>query len=243
MKAIKYTFSVVLMILSQFTFAQTGSWNLAGNNLAGTEKLGSTNNAALNFITNNKTRMSLTGAGNLKFSSDQLSIQFPIPTASSKPMIFMFPSGLTNPSRMVIAHSPAFSNWGLQYNDVDDKFDFLNNGSSVFNVNLGSGSVGVTGTFNVTGNVGFTGNVSVGTASGGSPSELFILHKDGDSHGLRLQNDAAHGNSWTIFETAGAGLGLAWDNWERGVFDPLSGEYFAFSDLRAKKISIRHRMY
>ena len=45
--------------------AQTGSWKLAGNNLAGTEKLGSTNNAALKFITSNRTRMTLTGTGSL----------------------------------------------------------------------------------------------------------------------------------------------------------------------------------
>src|SRR4051812_15701055 len=49
----------------QIANAQNGSWKLAGNNLAGTEKLGSTNNAALKFITSNKTRMTLTGTGNL----------------------------------------------------------------------------------------------------------------------------------------------------------------------------------
>src|SRR4030095_2448221 len=65
MKATKFTFSALLFLLSQFTFAQTGSWKLAGNSLVGTEKLGSKNNFPLNFITNNSTRMTLTGAGQL----------------------------------------------------------------------------------------------------------------------------------------------------------------------------------
>jgi len=147
--------------MQQFTIAQTGQWKLAGNNLAGGEKLGSTNNSPLSFITNNKTRMLLTGAGNLNISSDQSSIQFALPGANPKPMMFMFPSGDFNTNRMVIAHSPAFSNYGLQYNDAAEKFDFLSAGSSVFNVNLNNRSVGVTGLFNVAGDSRFSGNVNI----------------------------------------------------------------------------------
>jgi hypothetical protein len=162
MKAIKFIFSAVLIIMSQFAFAQTGQWNLAGNVLNGAQKLGSTNNAALNFITNNKTRISLTVAGNLDISSDQSSIQFALPGTNPQPMMFMFPSGTENRNRMVIAHSPAFTNFGLQYNDQEDRFDFLSAGTSIFNVNLGLSSVGVTGTFKVSGTSTFTGNVTTG---------------------------------------------------------------------------------
>jgi hypothetical protein len=63
---------------------------------------------------------------------------------------------------MVIAHSPAFSNWGLQYNDFIDRFDFLRDGTSVFNVDLSLKSAGVNGTFNVSGVSTFTGNVITG---------------------------------------------------------------------------------
>src|SRR6266496_252199 len=144
MNAIKLTFSAALIVFSQFVFAQTGNWQLAGNNLTGTEKFGSTNSAALNFITNNKTRMSLTKTGNLNISSDQSSIQFANPGTNPRPMIFMFSSGTSNPNRMVIAHSPANPNWGLQYNDVEDRFDFLRGGNSIFSVNLGNSTVEVT---------------------------------------------------------------------------------------------------
>ncbi len=144
MNAIKLTFSAALIVFSQFVFAQTGNWQLAGNNLTGTEKFGSTNSAALNFITNNKTRMSLTKTGNLNISSDQSSIQFANPGTNPRPMIFMFSSGTSNPNRMVIAHSPANPNWGLQYNDVEDRFDFLRGGNSIFSVNLGNSTVKVT---------------------------------------------------------------------------------------------------
>lgn len=75
--------------------------------------------------------------GNLKFNTDQESIQFPNPTASSQPMIYMFTGAQSN-SRMVIAHSPAFANWGLRYSDNGDKFDFLSNGTSVMNIDLGA---------------------------------------------------------------------------------------------------------
>ena len=67
---VKSTSAIMAFIAATFfglqtVNAQTGSWKLAGNNLAGTEKLGSTNNAALKFFTSNKTRMTLTGTGSL----------------------------------------------------------------------------------------------------------------------------------------------------------------------------------
>ncbi len=62
------------------------------------------------------------------------------------PMIYMFKSGSSNPNKMVIAHSPAFSNYGLQYTDSNDVFNFLGNGSVRMSVNLASGAVNVPGT-------------------------------------------------------------------------------------------------
>src|SRR6266540_6012577 len=64
MKRTKITITVLLLtVLQQISIGQTGSWKLAGNSLAGTERLGSKNNFPINFITNNSTRMSLTGTG------------------------------------------------------------------------------------------------------------------------------------------------------------------------------------
>ena len=58
------------------------------------------------------------------------------PYANTATLLNMFRSGTTNPDRMVITHSPAFSNWGLQYRDSDDSFHFLNNGATVLRIGL-----------------------------------------------------------------------------------------------------------
>jgi hypothetical protein len=58
------------------------------------------------------------------------------PYANTATLLNMFQTGTTNPDRMVITHSPAFSNWGLQYRDSDDSFHFLNNGTTVLRVGL-----------------------------------------------------------------------------------------------------------
>src|SRR6478752_3743178 len=43
--------------------AQTGNWKLAGNNIAGTEKLGTRNKFDLNIVTDNTTRMTVRANG------------------------------------------------------------------------------------------------------------------------------------------------------------------------------------
>jgi hypothetical protein len=59
------------------------------------------------------------------------------PYANTATLLNMFQSGTTNPDRMVITHSPAFTNWGLQYRDTDDSFHFLAGGTTVLRVGLG----------------------------------------------------------------------------------------------------------
>jgi hypothetical protein len=58
-------------------------------------------------------------------------------------MINMFASGSTNANRMVLAHSPAFPTWGVQYEDTADKFHFLRAGAGVMTVDLGGSRVGI----------------------------------------------------------------------------------------------------
>src|ERR1035438_3021149 len=67
---------------------------------------------------------------------------------------------------MVIAHSPSFPNWGLQYQDYQDRFNFLAGGTPVMTVYLGGQSVGI-GTTNPTAKLEVNGNVRV---DGGSVS-------------------------------------------------------------------------
>ncbi|MEP6846715.1 MAG: hypothetical protein ABI861_11950, partial [Panacibacter sp.] len=55
----------ILVLKPNLTFAQSGQWKLAGNTLAGTEKLGSINNFPIRFYTNNTQRMTLSALGKL----------------------------------------------------------------------------------------------------------------------------------------------------------------------------------
>jgi hypothetical protein len=98
------------------------------------------------------------------------SISFPAVTGSPVPMITMFASGTSNADRMVIAHSSAYTNWGLQYQDAPDTFNFLSAGSPVLSVGLGSGRVGVgtsapTQALTVIGNCNIVGSISKLTGS------------------------------------------------------------------------------
>ncbi|GIV08244.1 MAG: hypothetical protein KatS3mg019_0335 [Fimbriimonadales bacterium] len=63
----------------------------------------------------------------------------PTPYANTATQINMFQSGVSNPNRMVITHSPTLTNWGLQYRDSDDTFHFLGGGVSQVSISLGSG--------------------------------------------------------------------------------------------------------
>jgi trimeric autotransporter adhesin len=58
-------------------------------------------------------------------------------------MNYMFKSGGLNADRMVIAHSPAFPTWGLQYQDNPDKFNFLAAGINRMSIGLATGDVGI----------------------------------------------------------------------------------------------------
>ena len=93
--------------------------------------------------------ITFSASGDLVFTSDFSTIRFPEASSSTHPMIEMFASGTTNVNRMVIAHSAAFPDWGLQYQDDLDKFHFLGGGQSALTIDLNSNG----------------GNVGIGTAS------------------------------------------------------------------------------
>ncbi len=81
--------------------------------------------------------------GTLRFKDSSDGIQFANPSTTSNPMITMFASGTVNKDRMVIAHSPGYPTWGLQYHDSNDAFDFISGGNSRLYINLSSGNVGI----------------------------------------------------------------------------------------------------
>lgn len=101
------------------------------------------------------------------------SLTFPAITATSAvPMINMFATGTTNKKRMVLQHSPTYTNWGLQYEDSLDRFHFLGNGASAMSVDLVGRKVGLGGV------VSPTSALSIGTSD--AAIKLNISSTDGD---------------------------------------------------------------
>lgn len=124
--------------IDQFNFLGNGSNVMAINLGSGYVGIGTATPASRLHVIGNQTL-----EGNLNFTAGTQSIQFANPGATPSPMMYMFQSGTTNTSRMVIAHSPGFSSWGLQYSDNGDQFDFLGGGSSRMTINLSNGNVGI----------------------------------------------------------------------------------------------------
>lgn len=105
--------------------------------------------AAITFgyddLTNGFTeRFRMASNGDLRFASDQQSIQFVSSTnTSNAPMMRMFASSTENPTRMVIAHSPGFPSWGLEFDDTLDIFHFRNSSERKVSINLNNGYLGI----------------------------------------------------------------------------------------------------
>jgi hypothetical protein len=60
------------------------------------------------------------------------------------PLVQMFPSGVGNPDRMVLSHSPGFPAWGLSYRDASDDFIFQRDAANpVLHIGLNSRNVGI----------------------------------------------------------------------------------------------------
>ena len=152
--------------------------------------------------------------GNLSFSDQLDTIQFPATAGANSPMITMFASGTVNADRMVIAHSPLFPNYGLQYQDSSDKFNFLGNGTAVMTVDLADLRVGIGTTTPTQAKLVVNGSVS-GTPHPGNVSLL---------------------NSGGVIANVSAGT----DPVSILASDDIFGAVFiAFSDARIKRIEGR----
>jgi microcystin-dependent protein len=81
----------------------------------------------------------------ISLSSPQQSVKFPENFSSSVPMMYMFANGTNNSTRMIIAHSPSYVGNGLQYNDSQDKFYFIENNINVCSIDLVAHVVDVNG--------------------------------------------------------------------------------------------------
>lgn len=74
-----------------------------------------------------------------------------VPFAKQSEGVTVYSSGTQNPNKMVIAHSPSYTDWGLRYYDTGDVFQFVNGGDTVMEVNLGGNSVTINNNLNVEG--------------------------------------------------------------------------------------------
>ncbi|QNJ98983.1 hypothetical protein ALE3EI_2447 [Constantimarinum furrinae] len=74
------------------------------------------------------------------FQSDQTSITFKQSTAANpSPMIYMFDGGTSNSNRMVVSHSTAYTNFGIEYRDSTDSFVFRSSSSDLVEIDLFGG--------------------------------------------------------------------------------------------------------
>ncbi len=141
---------------SGLTFGTDSGEGLASKRTAGGNQFG------LDFFTAGIPRMSLSNSGNLLFPDPLTSLIFPVTAGANNPMIYMFNSGTANSDRMVIAHSPSYPSWGLQYSDPLDKFNFLSGGTAVMTVDLGTQRIGI-GTTSPGARLDVRGDVKLGS--------------------------------------------------------------------------------
>ena len=221
-KNLTLALAVAALIIGSLQKINAQNWKFGGNASASDTTLGTTNNHALRIITKGVDRMRITAdgkvgigtatpttifhvvgsqtlSGNLNFVGGNQLIQFANPPASAKPMIYMFKSGTANNNRMVLAHSSSYPDWGLQYNDGIDQFDFLGAGSSKLAINLSNGNSGigtatpanklhVVGNQTLEGNLTFTqGTQSIQFANpGATPAPMMYMFASGTVNAARM---------------------------------------------------------
>jgi hypothetical protein len=157
-------------------------------------------NAALRSGGNNFSGNQTLVSGNLSFSESSSSILFGNQGAANSPQIYMFPNGIQNPDRMVIAHSPNYSTYGLQYQDSTDQFNFLGAGFPVMSVRLSGGRVGI-GTTNPQSRLDVVGEIR---GSGGSGPG--VTGSSTGANGVQGLSTVANGVQGTSSSAASSGV-------------------------------------
>lgn len=178
-------------------FAETSGssiWGLNGSNTfynGGNVGIGDDTPAA-SLTVGNGDKLQIHGSdGDIVFTDDEGSLRFANVSGTSAPMIQMFQTGTNNPTRMFLAHSPAFPNWGIQYNDTSDAFTWIGDNIPVFQVQLaGQQRVGV-GTFNPTAKF----HVSTNSATGTGHIKLTETQLD---YSRITMNNNIHANFWDL---------------------------------------------
>lgn len=172
----------------------TSPWSTSGSNLyfnTGNVGIGD-NSPASTFTVGNGDKLQIHGNdGDISFSDDQGSMRFPNSSGDNAPMIQMFQSGTNNSTRMFLAHSAGFSNWGIKYNDTSDAFTWIGDNIPVFHVGLaGTQRVGV-GTENPTAKFHVNTNSSTGFG------HIKLTETQFDYSRITMNNNI-HNNFWDV---------------------------------------------
>jgi hypothetical protein len=82
--------------------------------------------------------------GDVIFTDPGASLRFPQLTApTTQPIMYMFSGGTQNSDRMVVAHSPGFPTWGIEYKDTTDMMYFRSSAGRNISMNLFAGRLGL----------------------------------------------------------------------------------------------------
>ncbi|RMG24417.1 MAG: tail fiber domain-containing protein [Bacteroidetes bacterium] len=194
-------------------------WNSSGSNIYfNTGKVGIGDNSPEATLTvGNGDKLKIDGSdGDIEFSDDQGSIRFASSNGANAPMIQMFKSGTNNSTRMLVAHSPNFSNWGIQYNDTADAFNWIGDNQPVFQVQLsGQRRIGI-GTFFPEAKMHILANTSTGVG------HLKLTETQFDYARITMNNDI-HNNFWDIAARTDTNL----NNAQFNIYHSDAGDIFS----------------
>lgn len=169
-------------------------WNNSGSNLYfNTGKVGIGDNSPIATLTvGNGDKFQVHGSdGDIVLKDDQGSLRFANANGSNSPMIHMFQSGTNNSTRMLVAHSPNFSSWGIQYNDTADAFNFIGDNQPIMQVQLsGQQRIGV-GTYSPEAKMHILNNSSTGFG------HIKLTEQQFDYSRITM-NNSIHNNFWDI---------------------------------------------
>ncbi|MHC1776301.1 MAG: tail fiber domain-containing protein [Lentimicrobium sp.] len=130
----------------ELTDQSSQQWTYNGSNIhysSGNVGVGDASPAATLSVGNGD-KFQVSGAqGDVTFTDDEASIQFPATAIPNSPMIYMFGGGTQNADRMVLSHSLTYPKWGIEYRDTNDVFYMRNASERRFTFNLATGRMGV----------------------------------------------------------------------------------------------------